>query len=348
MVRGMLALVCLLHGAVLAESESPFVFHKARYTCAPLEFKVALPQGWKTEGDLAQLVAQRDDMGFRISREPFLGAPKKFAAAWGALLAEAGLDAEVKTVRAGRYQAFRGTYTWAAGRNQTRPIQIWRVYVPDGEWLYNFSFSVRNGVDPKPLVDGVLGSFRYIGGKPKPELSENEEKVGGGRPLFTFRMPRGYEKVERKMGGRPRPRLVGDGSVARWVKPMPGYKPPREAGRITLYAFNDRMGYDIGGESISGSELNTMVDSRWPLVSEQFASITKKPKGRNSRGGDFKGRLFTAAGATKEGIVRRFFAFGLKAKGWTIVLTLHCDERELLLHKNLFKAILKTFKEPKK
>ena len=344
-MRGALALVCLLGGAVLAEGKSPFPFHKARYTCAPLEFKVALPQGWKVENDLAQLVAQSDDMGFRISREPFLGDPKKFAAAWGALLAEAGLNAEVKKARAGRYQAFRATYTWGKGRNQTRPIEIWRVYVPDGEWLYNLSFSVKNGVDPKPLVDGVLGSFMYTGGKPKPELSEKENKYGR---FFMFRLPEGYERLERKVGGRPMPMLGGDELKARWVKPMPGYRPPREAGRITLYAFNDRRGYDIGGESIAGSELNTMTDSRWPLVSEQFASITGKPKGRNGRGGDFKGRLFTAAGATKEGIVRRFFAFGLKAKGWTIVLTLHCDDRELLLHKNLFKAILKTFKEPKR
>jgi len=313
------------------------------YTCKGLQFQIGTPEKWTSEHDLLRMVSKGDGMGFRVTREPFLYGEKTLAKQWGAALKTAGFDAKVKTARAGKYPAYRAEYSYEGDAAGARPIVIYRIRVPENEVLYNVAFSLKPGVEPQPYIDTVLAGFAYTG--PKSEAKWQVQPVAIGRAA-SFKMPAGYVKQEPKrrggLGG-------GQGVVALYKKMMEGYAPEREAGRITIFAFNERAAYEIPGDRVSGADLDKLVESRWDLVKADIAKPLGRPRSKNGRAGDFKGRTLKAMGETKEGFVRVMEAFGTKIRGgFTVVICLYCDERELKLHKKLWKDMMKSLKAPKK
>ncbi len=334
-----MAVLLTLAAAGFAE-KPPKIPAGPTYTCKGLNFRIGTPENWMSEHDLLRMVSKGDGMGFRVTREPFLYAEKTLAKRWTATLKAAGFDAKVKTARAGKYSAYRAEYSYQGDAAGPRPIVVYRIRVPENEMLYNIAFSVNPGVEAQPYIDTVLAGFAYTG--PKSEVKWQAQPVAIGRAA-TFKIPEGYVKKELKPRRR-RPEV-------QWIyrKTMEGYTPKREAGRITLYAFNARARYEVPGGPVSGADLEKLVSSRWDLVKGDIAKPLGRPKSKNARAGEFKGRSLKAMGETKEGFVRVMEAFGTKLRGgFSVVICLYCDERELKLHKKLFKGMLKSLKAPKK
>ena len=307
-------LLAVLSGLPARGQEAP-VLQEKPYACRPLEFELKIPEGWQAEQDRTGIVVRDARMGFLVSREPFLHDESSFAAAWGRRLGDAGLDTRVVEGKAGSYVVYHAA--WASDAENGRSIQAWRVYVPDIEMIYNFSFSAPKGTELRPLVEPVLKSFRCTAPKPKLELTATPEPIG---PRVTIRLPKGYTRV-------PQGIRLGGGAQIGWVKKIDGYEEPHVAGTIGVRGADPRI------------NLKSLVDGAWAQAQAEFGKIVKKPRTRSARYGILKGHGATASAVSKKGIPKRFFAFAGKVKQAVLVITFVVDEREVRLHKDLFKRV---------
>ncbi|MHC4933214.1 MAG: hypothetical protein ACYTGV_13600, partial [Planctomycetota bacterium] len=242
--------LCLLLLSALARAQDPLVFKEEPYECRPLEFEVAVPEGWEALQDHTGIVVRNKEMGFMVSREPFLHDPKLFKDAWGQVLGAAGVDARVAPAKAGRYQAYRADWNTKSGPG--RIIQVWRLYVPQVEMLYNFSFSAPKDADLEPLVKRVLGSFKCTASK-KAELEfEAEAESLGAR--VNLRLPKGYAKS-------PALIVLGGGEGGDYVKTLKGYEKPHIAGSISVSGYDARITYvQEDGSEIPGTNVKKLVE----------------------------------------------------------------------------------------
>ncbi|MGH7161866.1 MAG: hypothetical protein ACREID_00165, partial [Planctomycetota bacterium] len=134
-------------------------------------------------------------------------------------------------------------------------------------------------------------------------------------------------------------RLGGGGRMAGWVKLLPGYATPHEAGRLEVYGYDHRAGYAAGGRVIPGTDVEALAMMLWETYAPRVARVVDKPKGRDVRHGDLKGHEVFSSGTTKEGHAKEFYAFASKLRQDTMVVALFVDARESRLWRDLFKQI---------
>lgn len=313
-----LSLSCVTRGA--PEFAEPYL-HRG------LELKIGRPAGWDAVFENGVLVVHKDGVGFRVSRQPFLHDPKAFPAAWEAELAAAGLSAKVTTAKVGKHEAFRAAYELPEPK---RALEIWRVRVADGEWLYNVTFSVPPGYDAKPLVEGALKPFDCTQPAPKLEWNGAPEQLGN---FFQFRLPKGYAKDP---SGKP----------GAWVAYQPGTEPPRERGRFAIEQYDPRGRYALpGGKEVSGGDTDGVALAEWHRLAGAFAR-SDKPRSGAGRGGPFKGTIASGAVFAQDGTAKLVYVFATKTRQIPVAWSLVVDARDVRMFPNLFKEILDTFKEP--
>ena len=334
MTRSVLALL-LVVAAVYAAPEGELQLSKKPYQVRNLEFQIGVPEGWAFERDATGVVAQEpvpNGSGYQVTREPFLHDPKEFPQVWSDELAKGGIDAKVKTVRAGKYQAFLAS--WESPADGGRQISVWRVYVTDNEMLYNVAFSVAKGFDVEALADAVLRSFKCTAPKSngKLKLGDSPETIAAG---YSMRLPDGYVKAEQMA-------TYQAGASRLYVKRLGGFQPPHEAGRIMLNGFHPYTKY---GE-IRGTDEKGLTDYHWSEFAAKHAKeILKKARSKGGRAGPLKGQALTATFRDKQGVPRRFYSLGAKIKGQVVVLSMIVDLREDRLYRDPFKQFCSSIKE---
>ena len=306
---------------LLLLGQDDLVWRKQPYASRPLEFQVSVPEGWNLRADRTGLVAEGKAIGFIITREPFLHDPKSFDKTWSTQLGNKDIATRVKPAKAGRYKAYQAEW-----EKSGRVISVFRLHVPKVGMLYNISFSVANGVDPQPVMDGVFRSFKCTAGKTKLELQKTA--VGLGR--VSMRLPVGYVAGKRAEPGAP---------VA-WVKLLDGYTPPREAGSITIGSYPARPLQTMDGTIIRGGDVKAVARYEWDQARKKLGGrVTAKPRLRPARYGGLKGTSITAGALAQDGTLKRYFAYVGKMKQNTVVVAFLVDEREVLIHKDLFKKV---------
>ena len=283
-----------------------------RYQCRPLEFELGIPPDWTAQQDLTGMVASTRDLGFMVSREPFLGIEKKFSKAWDKQLRAAGISARVKLTRVGRYTAYRAD--WAA-ESSGRFIEVWRVYVPVNEMLYNFSFSAKNRENLGPLVKNVLRSFKVTAKPPSMKFQTEEVSL---TPRAGFRAPVGYVKAERGV-------KLGGGLSQGFTRNLPGYAKPHIAGVIAL---NLRVG-----------QTKKLVAAPWATDSAAFGKVLKKPRIRGAKFNGVKGHSMVATVLTKDGMPKRYMVFAGKLRQRVVLITVVVDAREARMHRDYLKQV---------
>jgi len=288
-----------------------------------------VPTAWKVAQDRTGLSARGSNMGFVITREPYLGDEKTFASQWRKVLADGGILTEVKAARAGRYKAVHAT--WPAKRTPDYVVEVFRVHVPDLEMLYNISFSAPKSADRAAIVEGVLKSFKVTAKGTKLELQETRVKVGGAGAI---RLPIEFVKVA------PGRRMDGEN----YERPMVGYKMPKLAGRITLLALPAGRRLQSGGNTGDPESINAWIVQTHGVGGGAFVGKTRN---KSKSAGGLKGSIFTAR---YEGPTGDFYQVGLwsgKGKRECPVVLMIIHERELKLHRKYFSTILKSFKATK-
>jgi hypothetical protein len=334
-MRGLI-LACLLLTAPVSAQEIAFADEPCRVPA--LEFEIATPEGWERLQNHRNLVVRsRDQLGFIVSREPFLEDPKRFAAAWEAELRAAGKKVKVTPTKAGRLEAWRAK--WTAGAKGERDIEVWRLRVPGSEMLYNFSFSGAAGTEFKPLVDPLFKSFKVTA--PKPSLEFQTQRVSLGS-RFTVALPKGYAKVKQALS-LGEVALYYGGHYATYLY---GYKEPHLAGRISIRTL--RADRPIGmedGRVIQTNNVRDVSEAWWESVEmRHLGGVVGKPKMRSARFAGAKGATVMASGLSKEGRPKRVFIYVGRMKLNVLILSIVVDEREALRHKNLFKQICSKLK----
>jgi len=321
-----LPILILLSSIVVSGQDAP-EFTKT-YRVRPLEFEVGIPPGWLADQDHSGMVCRSKKMGFMVSREPFLHDKDQFAGEWERSLGEAGNGAKVTKGKAGKYVVFSANWdTDAAGG---RTIHVARVWVPQNEMLYNFSFSAPRGTDMEPLVSGVLKSFKCTAAKPKLSFNATKESLGA---RISITLPQGYAK-------QPRGVQLGGGDGGDFVRIIEGYKAPHIAGAISFRGYNARITYELeDGSTSPGSNVKRLTEYAWEIAKSKLGAETRRMRGKSARYGKIKGHAVEAGAYSKKGLPKRFFAWGGKIKGATIVITLLVDEREARLHKDLMKQV---------
>lgn len=316
-MRGTGLLLALLVGTAAGE-DAPREFQ-----VRPLGFSVAVPAGWTGDQGAAGLVA-RDaaQNGFMVTREPLLHDADAFAAAWQAQLAAARIAATVERTKACGREAWRAA--WAVGDRQ---IEVWRVYFPDCEMLYNISFSGAKGFDLKAVVDPTLKSFKCTAPKAELKFQKAAESIAN---RIGIRLPEGYEKdesLERAVGFRE------------YVKLLKGYEPPHVAGRIKL------LGLPVGrfqlpnGKMVNTGEPEETVAVFWEDAQADFEPVAKKPRPREATFEGIKGVTWEIPAVGKDGRPRRWMAFCGKLKQDVTLVIVILDEREVRLHKDYLKQL---------
>jgi hypothetical protein len=321
---GFLVAALFLGGAAAAQ-DAPREFQVRQ-----LGFNVNVPAGWKGEQAPNGLVAQDEKRnGFIVTREPFLHDPDTFAAAWRVQLSAAKIDAIVeKTKAAGRAAWFA---TWTVG---DRRIDVWRVYVPDNEMLYNFSFSGAKDFDMKSVEDATLKSFKCTAGKPELKFQQKGEAVS---TRISLRLPEGYEK-EAAEGFR-----LGGGIMGGFVKTLPGYDPPHIAGRIRFMQHDAGTTYGTMSGDIPGGATDKWLERAWAEDEPEFGQVAKKPKARSVSFSGIKGDWMEAPVIAKSGLPQRWMGFVGKYKQDVITVVILVDEREARLHKDYLKQVCSNF-----
>lgn len=313
----------LLCAAFAAAQEGPREFQ-----VRPLGFSVAVPVEWTAEQGTTGMVARDPkDNGFLVTREPFLHDEDTFAAAWRAQLSAAKVDALVERTKAGGREAWHAA--WTAG---DRRIEVWRVYVPESEMLYNFSFSAAAGFDLKPLADATLKSFKCAPAKAELKFQPNAESVS---PRIGIRLPEGYEKEPPAMGPE-----LGGGIMGGFVKTLKGYDPPHVAGRIRFRGLEAGVTYGLpNGRELLSSDTEKVIDYVWQEDQPEFAPATRKPKTKDMTCSGFKGSMMDGPVVGKDGLPRRWMAFVGKYKQDVVEIIILVDAREARLHKDLLKQV---------
>jgi len=324
-MRIVVALLCLAL-PVLAQEEEGLVFGKDPVACAPIECETRVPNGWKVAQDRTGLSARGDGMGFVITREPLLEDAKTFGASWAAVLAKAGNPVEVKSVRAGRYRAFFASWP-ASGRT----IAVYRIHVPDQEYLYNVSFSTpKDAADREALVQGVLKSFKCTSKKVKLALQQTSVEID---QAGVIRLPEGFE---------PKKNFRWRGGI--YVKTRKGYDKPVQVGVIYTASFQVGLGLPTGGMTSKGEDLNRYLIGELSRLGMKFGG---KFKTKSASYGGFKGSAMTGKVTGTEGETYEVYMWSGKGKRRTASVALIIHERELRVHKRYFTTVLKTFKAKK-
>ncbi|MHC4339701.1 MAG: hypothetical protein ACYSX0_05765 [Planctomycetota bacterium] len=327
-MRLKVALILLLLSA-LARAQDPLVFRKEPYKCLPLEFVVAIPEGWEALQDHTGIVVRSKEQGFMVSREPFLHDPKLFADAWGKVLGAAGVETRVQPAKAGRYQAYRTSWETKSGPGRT--IQVWRVYVPEVEMLYNFSFSAPKDADLEPLVKSVLGSFKCTA--PKNDKLEFEAQAESLGARVNLRLPKGYAKS-------PALIVLGGGEGGDYVKTLKGYEKPHIAGSISVSGYDARITYvQEDGSEIPGTNVKKLVEKTFDDSRGKFSKILKRPRTKAARIAGLKGFALTAQALSSKGLPKHVYIYGGKLKQSVLVFTIIVDAREARLYKDIGKQI---------
>ena len=321
-MRGTGFLLALIVGTAAAQ-ETPREFQ-----VRPLSFSVAVPAGWTGDQGSAGLVA-RDaaQNGFIVTREPFLHDADAFAAAWQAQLGAGKIDAKVERTKACGREAWRAA--WAAGDRQ---IEVWRVYVPDCEMLYNISFSGAPGFDLKAVVDPTLKSFKCTAPKAELKFQRSSESV---TTRIGIKLPEEYVKEEGPEGFR-----LGGGIEGGYVKRLSGYEPPRVAGRIRFRGLEAGAMYPSpDGQGVMGGDVEKLVEYAWQEDEKEFAPAAKRPKPKDAAFGGLKGSAMEACVVGKDGLPQRWMAFVGKFKQDVVAIVVVVDEREARLHKDYLKQV---------
>ncbi len=282
------------------------------YKCRPLEFELGIPPDWTAEQDLTGMVASTRDLGFMVSREPFLGIEKQFAKAWDKQLQAAEISTRVKMTRAGPYTAYRAD--WAA-ETAGRFIEVWRVYVPVNEMLYNFSFSAKNLEDLGPLVKKVLRSFKVTAKPPSMKFQTEEVSLA---PRAGFRAPVGYVKAVRGV-------RLGGGLSRGFTRRLPGYAKPHIAGVIAL--------------NMKRGQTKKLVAAPWAKDSGTFGKVLKKPRTRGAKFNGIKGHSLVATVLTKGGAPKRYMVFAGKLRQVVVLVTVVVDAREARMYGDYLKLV---------
>lgn len=323
-------LITLAFAAGSALAQEALTFETEPFLCAAFEFKLIRPQGWTMSEAETAVSFQGPTMGFRVTREPMLHDPESFAQAWQGTLDQAGKGGKVKEGKAGRCSAWQAT--WKVEAEPARLLEIWRVYWPDAEILYNLAFSVPAAADPRPLVDAVIRSFVPTAPKPKLEFEPGAMQLG---PRVQMRLPKGF--IDASQGGV----RLGGGTDLGYVKLLAGYNPPRVTAALGVRGVSPYGSYEMpDGKQVPGTAIDELALLGWGKASEGFGKVTEKPRKRGTRYGELKGFEATAAGVDKEGIPREFYAFSCKlTPEAAIVVTFVVDARETRLYKELFRQI---------
>jgi hypothetical protein len=323
--KGTLLASLLIVGAAAAQ-DAPREFQ-----IRPLGFNVLVPAGWKGEQGASGLVAQdAKQNGFVVTREPFLHDPDTFAAAWRTQLAAGKIDAIVERTKTCGHDAWFAT--WTAG---DRRIDVWRVYAPENEMLYNFSFSGAKDFDLKSLADATLKSFKCTAPKAELKFQQNSEAV---TTRIGIRLPEGYEK-EGFEGFR-----LGGGIMGGFVKTLPGYDPPHIAGRIRFQGRDAGTTYITEDmKEIRGGDTEKLLERAWEDDEREFANVVKKPKSKGATFSGIKGDWMEATVIAKSGLPQRWMGFVGKLKQDVVELVIVVDEREARLHKDYLKEVCSNF-----
>jgi hypothetical protein len=322
-MRGTGLCALLLSAAIVAAQEPPRDFQ-----VRPLAFSVVLPAGWTGEQGATGLCARdAQQNGFIVTREPFLHDPDTFATAWTAQLGNGKIDASAERTKACGRDAWRAA--WTAGDRQ---IEVWRVHAPECEMLYNFSFSGATGFDMKAIVDATLKSFKCTAGKPELKFQKNPESV---TTRVGLRLPEGYVKEDDERGFQ-----LGGGIAGGYVRMLPGYDPPRVAGRIRLQGREAGAMYPSpDGQGVMGGDVDKLVEYAWMTDEKEFQAVAKKPKAKDTAFSGLKGSAMETCVVGKDGIPQRWMVFVGKFKQDTVEIVVIVDEREARLHKDYLKQL---------
>lgn len=289
---------------------------------------VALPEGWTGEETATGLTAH-DGAGnsLVIAREPLIHTTDAFGAAWEEKLGKtASIEARVERTKLGGREAWHSA--WSAGGKQ---IEVWRIYVPECEMLYELSFTAAAGFDLKSIVDPALKSFKCT--PPKEELVL-QKQVASVSSRAQVRLPVGYENVID-------PGADG-GGFREFAKYIPGYDPPHEAGRIKL------LGLPVGRfelpshDFVDTGDPEATLDVFWTEVQKDFEPVKKKPRPKNATFSGLKGCATDIPVVGKDGLPRRWMAFCGRAKQDVVLVTILVDERDARLHKDYLKQVCST------
>jgi len=319
---GTVAMALLLGAATAAAQDAPRDFQ-----VRPLGFSVAVPAGWDGGQGATGLVAQdASHNGFVVTREPFFHDPDMFAAAWRTQLGAAKIDAMVERTKAAGHEVW-----FASWKKDDRQIDVWRVYVPECEMLYNFSFSGAPGFDLKSLADATLKSFKCTAPKPELKFQPNPESV---TTRIGIRLPEGYAK-EQNEGFQ-----LGGGISGGFVKTLPGYDPPHIAGRIRFHGMPaDAVMPTSDRQLIPCNNTEKILDVVWSEDQSRFGQVAKKPRAKGATFSGLKGDWMEATVIAKSGLPQRWMGFVGRYKQDVVALVVLVDEREARLHKDYLKQV---------
>jgi hypothetical protein len=322
-MRGTGFLALLLAAVLAAAQDAPREFQARNLCCS-----VALPAGWKGElGATGMAARDASGNGFVVTREPFLQDAETFANLWAGQLRDAKLDTKVERTKACGRDAWRAA--WTAGDRQ---IEVWRVYAPEAEMLYNFSFSGATGFDLKALVEPTLKSFKCTAPKAELKFQGNPESV---TTRVSIRLPEGFEKEPDERGFQ-----LGGGIAGGYVRALPGYDPPHVAGRIRFQGREAGAMYQSpDGKGVMGGDVEKLVEYAWQSDEKEFQPVAKKPKPKDATFAGLKGSAMEAAVVGKNGMPQRWMVFVGKFKQDTIEIVVIVDEREARLYKDYLKQL---------
>ncbi len=325
----------LLLVPVFAHAEE-IVWPKGVYACAPIQCEASVPEGWTIASDRTGFSAIGQGMGMVVSREPMFYDEKELAGVWDKQLERAGLKAKVEAGKAGRYTMWSAAWERAI-ESGARAVRAVRVYVPDVEMLYNFSFSApAGGADLKAVAEGALKGFKCTGSRPK--LAFQKRTVGEER--MSLPLPEGYEELPREV-------VLGGGGGADYAKVLPGYGSPHIAGAMNLSSFSASGVFLPDGTLLSGTDMKAIVEAWFRMDQKDFPLITAKPKDRSWRCGREKAHCIEVGVRGPDGLPKLYFAAACRVKQTAYVIQLVIDEREERLTKDLFKQLCSevSFKE---
>jgi len=318
-VRGTALLLVL---AAAAAQEAP-----RELAVRPIECTLTLPAGWTGDQGATGVAARDPDQnGFVVTREPFLHDAETFAAAWQGQLANAKISATVERTKATGRDAWRAA--WTAG---ARGIEVWRVYVPECEMLYNLSFSGGQGFDLRAVIDATLKSFKCTAAKPELKFQQNTEGISN---RISLRLPAGYAKEETGEGT-----TLGGG----FVRTLGGYDPPHVAGRIRFAQHESAVTYGTPAGRINGGDTGRWLEFAWQADERELGVPTKKPSPRAATFCGIKGDAMEACVVAKSGLPQRWMGFVGKHKQDVVTVVIVVDEREARLHKDYLKQVCSNF-----
>jgi len=324
-----LAASLALLASALAAQEPELEFEKDPVECKSIEFEVRVPIGFKVQQDKTGLSAEGKEGGLVITREPALEEEKEFDKSWQRVLSAAGIAAQVKKARAGRYPAFHAR--WESKSVPNRVVDVYRVYVDDLEMLYNISFSTPKGSKAEGLIEGVLKSFKVTGKAPKVELQKSPVDVGQAGKI---QIPVGC--VAEKAGQFDRSIIY-----RKW---LPGYEKPKIAVSIRLESVPAQYRLQTGGTTSDPEAVNRWFLQQFGLANAKWES---KPRSKPATYDGLKGEALTGRIRDENGEMLEVYLWTGKGKNHSPTILIIAHERELRLDKKYFRTILKSFEAAK-